>query len=215
MKAVLVAPFLMLAACAPRALEPAVIPPDKLLDFTALYSQNCAGCHGPDGKGGVSIALSNPVYLAIADDAAIRTVTAKGVAGTAMPAFAQSAGGSLTDPQIEAIVQGMRAKWAQSGVEAPPYSAALGDATRGAQVYETYCASCHGTGGRGASASSIVDPAYLSLVSDQNLRTTVICGRPELSAPDWRENVPGKPMSPQDIADVVAWLAAQRAGGIR
>ena len=75
MKAVIFAASLMLTACGPRAIEPAVIPPDKLLDFAALYSQNCAGCHGPDGKGGVSIALSNPVYLAIADDAAIRAVT--------------------------------------------------------------------------------------------------------------------------------------------
>jgi cytochrome c oxidase cbb3-type subunit III len=212
MKAAIFAASLILAACGPPAIEPPVLPPNKLLDFAALYSQNCAGCHGPDGKGGVALALSNPVYLAIADDAAIRAVTAKGVAGTAMPAFAQSAGGSLTDPQIDAIVQGMRAHWSQSGSlsGAPPYSAPNGDATRGAQVYNTYCSSCHASGGR---ASSIVDPAYLSLVSDQNLRTTVIAGRPELGAPDWRGNVPGKPMSAEEIADVVAWLAAQRTAG--
>ena len=59
-------------------------------------------------------------------------------------------------------------------------------------------------------ASSIVDGSYLALVSDQNLRTTVIVGRPELGAPDWRGDVPGKPMSPEDVSDVVAWLAAQR-----
>ena len=52
--------------------------------------------------------------------------------------------------------------------------------------------------------------SYLALVSDQDLRTVVIVGRPELGAPDWRNNVPGKPMSPQEISDVVAWLAAQR-----
>ena len=33
---------------------------------------------------------------------------------------------------------------------------------------------------------------------------------PELGAPDFRGNVPGKPMSPDDVSDVVAWLAAQR-----
>jgi cytochrome c oxidase cbb3-type subunit III len=42
------------------------------------------------------------------------------------------------------------------------------------------------------------------------LRTLVIVGRPDLGAPDWRNNVPGKPMSSQEISDVVAWLAAQR-----
>jgi hypothetical protein len=55
-----------------------------------------------------------------------------------------------------------------------------------------------------------VDGSYLAIVSDQNLRTTVIVGRPELAAPDWRGNVAGRPMSPEDISDVVAWLAAQR-----
>jgi hypothetical protein len=55
-----------------------------------------------------------------------------------------------------------------------------------------------------------VDPAYLALVSDQGLRTTVIVGRPELKAPDWRGDVPGKAMSPDEISDVVVWLAAQR-----
>ena len=64
--------------------------------------------------------------------------------------------------------------------------------------------------GGGPKGGSIVDPNYLDLVSDQHLRTTVIVGRPDLGKPDWRANVPGHPMSPQDIADVVAWLAAQR-----
>ena len=58
------------------------------------------------GKGGAAISLSNPVFLAIADDAAIRSTASKGVPGTPMPAFAQSAGGMLTDQQIDAIVRG-------------------------------------------------------------------------------------------------------------
>jgi cytochrome c oxidase cbb3-type subunit 3/ubiquinol-cytochrome c reductase cytochrome c subunit len=49
------------------------------------------------------------------------------------------------------------------------------------------------------------------LVSDQGLRTVLIAGRPELNAPDWRGNVPGKPMSEQEVTDVVAWLASKRA----
>ena len=68
-----------------------------------------------------------------------------------------------------------------------------------------------GADGRGGAAgSSIVDASYLSLVSDQNLRTTIIAGRPDLGAPDWRGNLPGRPMSQDDVSDVVAWLAAKR-----
>jgi mono/diheme cytochrome c family protein len=161
--------------------------------------------------------LSNPVFLAIADDAAIRRTAANGVPGTPMPAFAHSAGGMLTDQQIDAIVSGLRS-WAQPdllrGDVLPPYTTPVpGDPRHGADVYSTYCSACHGPDGRGGNkASSIVNESYLALVSDQDLRTIVIVGRPELGAPDWRNNVPGKPMSPQEISDVVAWLAAQRPG---
>jgi len=193
-----------------------VIAPDEVVDFDVLYAGNCAGCHGPDGAGGAAIGLANPVYLAIADDATIRRVTADGVPGTAMPAFARHEGGMLTEKQVDAIVSGIRARWAQpkmmSGVDLPPYAAqAAGDPARGAKVYVQYCSSCHGAAGRGSQrASSIVDGSYLALVSDQGLRTTIIVGRPEMGAPDWRGNVPGKPLSSEEISDVVAWLTAQR-----
>jgi cytochrome c oxidase cbb3-type subunit III len=195
--------------------DSAVIPPGKIMDFSFLYARNCSGCHGTDGKGGAAIGLGDPVYLAIADDATISRVTADGVAGTSMPAFAQHSGGFLSDDQINVIIRGIRT-WAKPGAlgnaVAPPYAAqSPGDPKRGAIAYGTYCSSCHGTDGHGSKrASSIVDGSYLTLVSDQNLRTTVIVGRPELGAPDWRGDVPGKPMSPEDVSDVVAWLSAQR-----
>jgi cytochrome c oxidase cbb3-type subunit III len=219
---------LSVTACSVRPpVDAQVVQPGKILDFAVLYSENCAGCHGQDGKGGLAIPLGDPVYLAIADDAVIRTTATQGVSGTAMPAFAQSSGGSLTDAQINAIVAGIRT-WAKPGFlsssNPPPYLAqAAGDPSRGLGVYDAYCSSCHGAGGQGgAHASSIVDASYLALVSDQGLRTTVIVGRPELGAPDWRGDVPGKPMSPENVSDVVAWLSAQRpqnlpqvAGGAR
>src|SRR5712691_13139522 len=82
--------------------------PNEVLEFRTLYSENCAGCHGAEGRGGAAIAIANPVYLAIADDEAIRKVIANGVHGTAMPAFAESAGGMLTDKQIDLITSEMR-----------------------------------------------------------------------------------------------------------
>jgi cytochrome c oxidase cbb3-type subunit 3 len=193
-----------------------VIRPDAISDFTVLYAKNCSGCHGLDGKGGAAIGIGDPVYLAVADDAAIIHVISDGRKGTSMPAFAQHSGGMLTDDQIQVIVRGIRARWANPGAlrgaPAPPYAApGPGDPKRGAAAYGAYCSSCHGADGRGGSkASCIVDPSYLTLVSDQYLRTTVIVGMPALGAPDWRGNIPGKPMSPEDVSDVVAWLASQR-----
>jgi mono/diheme cytochrome c family protein len=159
--------------------------------------------------------LHDPLYLALAGTDVLHQAIAHGVPGTAMPAFAEHDGGSLTDAQIDILVTGMHAHWgrleAVQDVALTPYRLEAGDGQRGAVVYSTFCAHCHGEGGRGgARGGSIVDPNYLALVSDQHLRTTVITGRPDRGKPDWRANVPGQPMTPQDISDVVAWLAAQR-----
>src|SRR5882757_7862255 len=97
---VALATFLACAACSSppgvHRAEPAVVPPSEVVDFNLLYGQNCAGCHGVDGTGGAAMALTNPAYLAIADDSVIRRTASNGVNGTPMPAFAQSAGGMLT-----------------------------------------------------------------------------------------------------------------------
>jgi cytochrome c oxidase cbb3-type subunit III len=193
-----------------------VLAPNDVLEFGSLFSENCAGCHGLEGKGGAAIALANPVYLAIADDASIRKVIAQGIPGTAMPPFAQSAGGMLTDAQIDVITKEIRSRWSRQGTldaaSAPAYTPkSTGDVQRGEAAYKTFCESCHGPVGRGGQkASAISDGSFLALVSDQSLRTIVIAGRPELGAPDWRGNLPGRPMSDQEITDVVAWLASRR-----
>lgn len=190
--------------------------PNEISDFRSLYAENCAACHGPEGRGGAAIALADPVYLAIADDKSIRKVVANGVKGTSMPAFAQSAGGMLTNKQIDVITAEMRARWSRPGIldgaNPPAYAAnSAGNAQHGEVVYGTYCASCHGAQAQGTpKGSAITNDSFLALVSDQGLRTIVIMGRPELSAPDWRGNVPGKPMSDQEITDVVAWMASHR-----
>src|SRR5258705_5223373 len=191
--------------------------PADVSDFTELYTQNCAGCHGSDGKLGAARSLNDSLYLSFIPDDALKQVISQGRNGTNMPAFSQQAGGTLTDRQIELLVSGMRAAWSKpndfSAVEIPTYSASgSGDAASGAQAYQTYCSGCHGSNGAGRSAGSIVDPNFLNLVSDQGLRTTVVVGRSDLGKPDWRSNVAGHPMSPQEIDAVVAWLASQRQG---
>jgi cytochrome c oxidase cbb3-type subunit 3 len=214
-----VLPLLVLSACSAPNGQPQkdseVVAPNRVVDFGTLYAQNCAGCHGAEGRGGASIALANPVYLAIVDENAMHNVVANGVRGTSMPAFAQSAGGLLTDEQINAITKGTFSRWARNGIldgtNPPSYAAkTIGDASHGEIAFGTYCASCHGSAGRGEKASAISNDSFLALVSDQGLRTTVITGKPELGAPDWRGNVAGKPMSEQEITDVVAWLASRR-----
>jgi mono/diheme cytochrome c family protein len=202
---------------------PEVPRPEQVLDFPTLYKQNCAACHGANGRDGASIPLANPVYLAVAGEDRIRQTIANGVSGKLMPPFAQSAGGMLTDQQVVAIAHGLVQSWgnpsALSGQTPPPYLATLpSEPARGQQAFTTFCARCHGANGDGAPADpktgsaklgSILDPTYLALVSDQYLRSIVIAGRPDQGMPDWRTDG-AQPLTDQQTTDIVSWLDSKR-----
>jgi len=217
--------MLSIAGCkySPAKPEQAVQRPDQVSNFEILYQQNCAACHGENGKSGVAISLANPVYLAVAGADMIEKAAANGVPGTLMPAFAKSQGGMLTDQQIAILVQGMESAWAKpatvQGVSLPPYAgSSTRDSTQGQQAFTTYCAGCHGSDGTGlkrkqASNGSLVDPAYLALISDQGLRSLIIAGQPEDGMPDWRSDMASagsRAMTDKEISDIVAWLASHR-----
>ena len=192
--------------------------PREVMSFAQLYGENCAGCHGANGMLGPATALANPTYMAWADDAVLRrAITQGGVPGTPAHAFAISAGGSLTDAQIDVLIHEMRAQWtttpAPSGL--PPYAGdGGGDVGRGATLFAQRCGSCHDPNGKGTPyGGSVTDAAYLTLVSDQALRTAVVAGRPDLGMPDWRSATPWPPLAAQQVSDLVAWMASHRKGG--
>jgi cytochrome c oxidase cbb3-type subunit 3/ubiquinol-cytochrome c reductase cytochrome c subunit len=199
--------------------------PEEVLDFATLYKQNCTACHGENGRDGAAISLSNPVYIAVAGETHLQQVIANGVPGKLMPPFARSSGGMLTDGQVTALAQGIQKQWGNPSVLAgqnpPPYLATLpGSAEHGLQAYGVFCARCHGATGEGGPADgkpnssqnkigSIVDPSYLAIISDQNLRSITIAGRPDQTMPDWRSD--GEhPMTDQQVTDILAWLATKR-----
>jgi mono/diheme cytochrome c family protein len=198
-------------------------PASEVTDFPQLYAQNCSGCHGADGRMGAARPLNDPLYLALASVSTLHAAIARGMPGTSAPPFAQQSGGTLTAKQIDVLIEGLRSRWGKpenfKNVVFPPYSlqdaivkgGAPGNPRHGAVAYQTYCAQCHGADGNGGpKGGSVIDPAYLALVSDQALRTAVIVGRADLGMPDWRENIAGRAMSPQEISDVVAWLTSHR-----
>jgi mono/diheme cytochrome c family protein len=190
--------------------------PDQVMDFATLYHQNCAACHGRNGQNGPAIDLANPEYQALIDDAALRKWIASGMLGTEMPAFAMSAGGMLTDAQVDALITGMRKAWgaqnAFAGDVPPAYAETrAGDAKRGAMAYQQRCVGCHK-----ASGQEIASRAYLALTGDQALRSIIVAGRPDLGQPDWRHDSPGgksaAPLSTQDVDDIVTYLGTLRSG---
>jgi cytochrome c oxidase cbb3-type subunit III len=186
-------------------------PPEANKNFADLYATNCLGCHSNGETISASISMHDPLYLQVIPKETMRKIIANGVHGTAMPGFGRAIGGELTDEQIDVLVQGIY-EWSKGSnlTGLPPYSAPPGDAHNGAAVYAESCADCHGKEGIGWKAGSVVDPAYLSLASDQYLRSVIIAGRPELGMPNHQGLVPGKPLTSEQIADVVGWLASHR-----
>ncbi len=194
--------------------------------FDALWGQYCQGCHGQNGDWGGARPMNDPLYQSLTTDAYLTKVTTEGIEGTLMPPFAETHGGWLSEKQIHTLVQGMRKQWHH---DVPAYANAApslihnpdnkGDLTRGAQAFASYCAQCHGDDGNGGSAGSIVNDSFLALVSNQALRSTIICGRRDLGMPDFhgyvgnstsseRHQLP--PLTDQQVTDLVSWLASHR-----
>jgi cytochrome c oxidase cbb3-type subunit 3/ubiquinol-cytochrome c reductase cytochrome c subunit len=197
--------------------------PDQILEFRTLYKENCSACHGNLGRMGAAISLANPAYLSFVGVANLERITANGVPGTMMPPFSKKAGGVLTDPQIAVLAQGIVSSWgrpsAPSGLNPLPYASNLrGDMMQGRNTFIAFCSRCHGTDAEGAVAGamhtgSLVEPAYLSLISDQGLRSLIVAGQPDQGMPGSTSDLPGdgaRPMTDQEVTDVVAWLASHR-----
>ena len=189
--------------------------PSEITDFAQLYHQNCAACHSLNFETpAASISLNDPVYIAYAGREKMVQITSEGVPGTAMSAFSRDHGGQLTKEQIRIVVNGIMDRSPKLNTPAtslPPYKNTPGNVVAGQKVYRAYCASCHGDDGAGdPKGGSVIDPAYLRLVSDQYLRSVVVAGRAGLGMPNWSQHDSGKIMSDQDIADVVAWLVSHR-----
>jgi mono/diheme cytochrome c family protein len=96
-----------------------------------------------------------------------------------------------------------------------------GSAERGLDVFVRACASCHGERGEGTSLAGrsggdISDPAFLALSSDQVLRRYIITGRQDLGMPGYGpvagRSAAFKPLTAEQVSDVVALLASWRQG---
>lgn len=205
--------------------RPETLRPDQTVDFNVLYKANCSACHGDRGLSGPALPLNNPVYLAWTGKEHMLPIVASGQSLQSMHAFAQSAGGMLTDQQVNIIVDGMIDKWGRpaivDGTNPPGYNpTTTPDIAAGKRAFQAHCASCHGEEGAGATATgaaakhgvtgSIVDPTYLSLISDRGLRDLVVAGVPGEGMPDWRGDGSGEPMTDKEVTDVVAWLGSHR-----
>ena len=73
-----------------------------------LFAQNCVGCHGVGGRGGVAPELANPTFQQAASDEFIVTTIRHGRARTAMPSFQRPEAPALTDAEIGDLLAYLR-----------------------------------------------------------------------------------------------------------
>jgi len=135
----------------------------------------------------------------------------------------------LTAAQVRVLAEGIKKRWgppASPAGSVPPYLMAAetkaGKKDEGARAFARACADCHGMEGEGDERDGrlrhkINDPAFLALISDQQLRRYTITGRPDLGMPpyDGKEgrSPDFQPLTSEEIDGLVALLAYWRQGG--
>lgn len=179
-------------------------------DGARLYRNHCAACHGANGTGGVGVPLALPGFLAQADDEYLRKTIRLGRPGRVMPAFVQ-----FTDGEVAAIVRQIRSWQTQPTVRA--LAVGRGDVTRGASLYATHCASCHGANGEGGHGTGVTfsrprdlpvlapalhNPGFLSAASDSFIKTVLAEGRADTPMVSFRK----AGLSDRDLDDLVAFV---------
>jgi mono/diheme cytochrome c family protein len=147
-----------------------------------IFNQTCATgyCHGSKGVTGGAPRLAARGF----DQAYINTIIARGIPGTAMPAF----GSTLSRGDLTAVAAYVAALNGISGSTATPPAKALSpDATRGRELFSEAarsfgrCATCHEVNGIGipvATPIAVVPPnvARLRALETLHVRTTVLDG---------------------------------------
>ncbi|HAN32508.1 MAG TPA: hypothetical protein DCQ06_13005 [Myxococcales bacterium] len=70
-----------------------------------LWQEQCAGCHGEKGGGGLGLSVQHPIFLETVSDGFLRVSIALGRPGTAMPGYEEQ----LSASQIDSLVRAIRA----------------------------------------------------------------------------------------------------------
>ena len=133
-----------------------------------LFLNSCAQCHGSDAGGAKGFPnLADGDWLYGGSPENIKTTITYGRGG-AMPAF----GAVLTSVQIKDVANYIRSL---SGLPVDDLKAA-----RGAEVFKTYCAACHGPDAKGniaIGAPNLTDKTWLYGSSENTITETLLKGR--------------------------------------
>ena len=133
-----------------------------------LFGNNCAQCHGADGKGAYGFPnLADDDWLYGGTPEAIKATLVNG-RRAAMPAW----GDILGDQGITEVTQHLLALNGRDADEAA--------AAKGETHYQTYCAACHGADGKGnqaLGAPNLTNGVWLYGGSEEQIAHSLRAGR--------------------------------------
>lgn len=177
-----------------------------------IYEEDCAACHGKDGRTDAESAkflrppprnLSDPFEMARVDDGRMYAAIKLGRPGTAMGGW----GELLTPPDIIHLMRYVRTL--QQPLPAGMTEAGL-DVLVGDQIYHKYCVECHGERGdaqtplgRGLSPRprDFTDARQMARTSERQMAEVVMRGSPGTAMAPW-----GGILTPEDLRRVLLFI---------
>lgn len=191
---------------------------DELELGAVLYAENCAVCHGEEGKGRIGATLAKN-WPSIRPDMTVSTIVKNGVPGTAMLAWSQNNGGPLSDEEINALVAYILSWQTGERIVVPtipvptkrspitPIPEVEGDPNQGAVLYDENCVVCHGTEGEGRIGATLAK-AWPAIRPDLSIKNTINAGVPGSAMPAWGQ-ANGGPLTEENIDDIVSFILSR------
>ncbi len=150
------------------------------------YHYLCSRCHGIYGQGDTGPAIHNPDFLDAAPDSFLAAIIANGRRGTAMFGWATAVSRQerLSRQDVADVIAFLRdaAAHPPDVIYAGPN---FGSAERGAPLFRTHCAECHGQNGEGPKAPALNSQELLNAATNGYLFATVSLGRRGTEMPSW------------------------------
>ncbi len=172
----------------------------------ALFSRNCAQCHGDFGEGGNGPAIGKKGFLETVSDGFIFAMVRMGRGDSEMKAFPPHGSGfaSLSDKDAADIISFLRSGLNKADQHAKKVQGVPG---RGKALFDRGCAQCHGKDGRGGIAPDLNNKFFMEAVSDSYLQATMALGRHNTQMRSMMKGGSGVvELSSQDVNDIISYL---------
>lgn len=185
--------------------------PEAIKHASNIYTKYCSLCHGGNREGYAADnapSLKSKSLLATSmNNNFMRYTIQFGRANTAMAGYLDSQGGPLELIDIEILLKWL---YEEAGVDEaidPSREPVYGDISKGANIYEQSCASCHGDKGEGISAPALGNPMLLATATDHFLRYAIAEGRDDTPMIAFKDS-----LSDDELDAVTAFLRSRASG---